>query len=153
MGQGDEEAVEQLLAARPDYLGVVVSPKRMVQVREYLSAQGVCGGRIAEVRGPAGLDIGAESPEEVAVSILAEIVAVGAESGRAAEKEASAPETARATVAPAPAGAPGHATDPVCGMTVPADRSRPSATYYGETVYFCGPGCRARFDANPAAYV
>lgn len=153
MGQGDEEAVEQLLAARPDYLGVVVSPKRMVQVREYLSAQGVCGGRIAEVRGPAGLDIGAESPEEVAVSILAEIVAVGAESGRAAEKEASAPETARATVAPAPAGAPGHATDPVCGMTVPADRSRPSSTYEGETVYFCCPGCRARFDANPAAYV
>ena len=145
MGQGDEDAVEQLLAARPDYLGVVVSPKRMVQVREYLSGRGICGSRIAEVHGPAGLDIGAESPEEVAVSILAEIVALGAAEARAAE-EAADQEAA-------PAGAPASATDPVCGMTVPTDGSRPSSTYKGETVYFCCPGCRARFDANPAAYV
>ena len=143
MGQGDEDAVEQLLAAKPDYLGVVVSPRRMAQVREYLSGQGICGSRIADVHGPAGLDIGAESPEEVAVSILAEIVALGA----------NAPETARAEAGATPAGANEHATDPVCGMTVPADGSRPSSTYKGETVYFCCPGCRARFDANPAAYV
>ena len=74
MGQGDEDAVAQLLAARPDYLGVVASPKRMVQVRDHLTGQGICGSRVADVHGPAGLDIGAESPEEVAVSILAEIV-------------------------------------------------------------------------------
>lgn len=153
MGQGDEDAVEQLLAARPDYLGVVASPKRMVQVRDHLTGQGVCGSRVADVHGPAGLDIGAESPEEVAVSILAEIVALGAERGRAAAEGAGAPETARAEAAAAPAGANEHATDPVCGMTVPADGSRPSSTYRGETVYFCCPGCRARFDANPAAYV
>ena len=164
MGQGDEDAVERLLAARPDYLGVVASPKRMAQMREYLSGQGICRGRIAEVHGPAGLDIGAESPEEVAVSILAQIVALGAERGRAAEgaasaggtprpaEAASAPETTRAEERPPPAGAPEHATDPVCGMTVPTDGSRPSSTYKGETVYFCCPGCRARFDANPAAY-
>ena len=143
MGQGDEDAVEQLLAARPDYLGVVASPKRMVQVRDHLTAQGICGSRVADVHGPAGLDIGAESPEEVAVSILAEIVALAT----------SEPETARAEAAAAPAGATEHATDPVCGMTVPTDGSRPSSTYKGETVYFCCPGCRARFDANPAAYV
>lgn len=145
MGQGDEDAAERLLAARPDYLGVVASPKRMVQVREYLSGRGVCGGRIAEVHGPAGLDIGAESPEEVAVSILAEIVALGAAEARAAEEAADS--------AGHPAGAHGHATDPVCGMTVPTDGSRPSSTYEGKIVYFCCPGCRARFEANPAAYV
>ena len=143
MGQGDEDAVEQLLAARPDYLGVVASPKRMVQVRDHLTGQGICGSRVADVHGPAGLDIGAESPEEVAVSILAEIVALAT----------GAPETARAEAAATPAGATEHATDPVCGMTVPTDGSRPSSTYKGETVYFCCPGCRARFDANPAAYV
>ena len=146
MGQGDEEAVEQLLAARADYLGVVVSPKRMAQVREYLTARGVCGSRIAEVRGPAGLDIGAVRPEEVAVSILAEIVAL-------ARAEPGAGEEARAEDAATPAGAPATTTDPVCGMTVPADGSRPSSTYQGKTLHFCCPGCRARFEADPAAYV
>ena len=154
MGQGDEEAVAQLIAARPDYLGVVVSPKRMLQVREYLAGRGICGSRIAEVHGPAGLDIGAERPEEVAVSILAEIVALGAAEARAAAQagEARAAEEAAEADA-APAGAPASATDPVCGMTVATDGSRPSFTHENNTYHFCCPGCRARFEADPAAYL
>ncbi len=157
MGRGDEDAVRRILAARPDYVGVVVSPKRMRQVRAVLADLGVGAEEVARVHGPAGLDIGAESPEEVAVSILAEMVAVGAGKGAARGAgggEAAAvggqePETAAAT----PAGAPAEATDPVCGMTVPADGSRPSVTYGGQTLHFCCPGCRARFEADPAAYV
>ncbi len=145
MGQGDEEAVERLIGARPDYLGVVVSPKRMLQVRDYLAGRGICGSRIAEVHGPAGLDIGAERPEEVAVSIMAEIVALGAAEARAAEEAAETDA--------APAGAPVSATDPVCGMTVPVDGSRPSFTHKENTYHFCCPGCRARFEADPAAYL
>ena len=145
MGRGDEDAVRQILAARPDYVGVVVSPKRMRQVRAVLEELGVGAEEVARVHGPAGLDIGAESPEEVAVSILAEIVAVGA--GKEAVRGAGAAAT------PATAAAPAEATDPVCGMTVPADGSRPSFTYKGQTLHFCCPGCRARFEADPAAYV
>ena len=139
MGRGDEDAVRHILAARPDYVGVVVSPKRMRQVRAVLGDLGVGAEEVARVHGPAGLDIGADSPEEVAVSILAEIVAVGARKGAGAS-------------AAKPAGAPAQATDPVCGMTVPADGSRPSITYNGKTLHFCCPGCRARFEADPAAY-
>ena len=153
MGQGDEQAVEQLLAAGADYLGVVVSPKRMVQVREYLAGRGICGSRIGEVRGPAGLDIGAERPEEVAVSILAEIVALGAEASAAEARAAEAVAEEAAAEDAAPAGAPATATDPVCGMTVPADGTRPSFTHQQVTYHFCCPGCRARFEADPAAYL
>ena len=138
MGRGDEDAVRQILAARPEYVGVVVSPKRMRQVRAVLEGLGVGAEEVARVHGPAGLDIGAESPEEVAVSILAEIVAVGA--GKGAGTEAANP-----------AGAPATTTDPVCGMTVAVDGS-PSFTYKGKTLHFCCPGCRARFEADPAAY-
>jgi len=145
LGQGAEEAVEHLPAARQGHLGVVVSPKRMARVREYLTSRGVCGSRIAGVRGPAGLDIGAVRPEEVAVSIMAEIVSLARTRSRA---EARAREEDAAT----PAGAPATATDPVCGMTVPADGSRPSFTYQDRTLHFCCPGCRARFEADPAAY-
>ncbi len=98
MGRGDEVAVERLLGAEPDYVGVVVSPRRMAQVRDHLAGRGICGGKIAAVRGPAGLDIGAESPEEVAVSILAEIVALEANKSRAHES-APAAATAEAPVA------------------------------------------------------
>ncbi len=146
MGRGDEQAVERLAAARPDYLGVVVSPKRMRQVRGTLADAGLGDDEIAAVRGPAGLDIGAESPEEVAVSILAEIVAARAGKG-------SAEEDARDQADAIHAGAPEHATDPICGMTVPTDGSRPSSSYQGQTFHFCCPGCRGKFDANPAAYV
>ncbi len=83
MGRGDEQAVQQLVAARPDYLGLVASPKRMRQVRGTLSRAGVGDDQLARVHAPAGLDIGAESPAEVAVSIFAEIVAVGAVRGGA----------------------------------------------------------------------
>ena len=146
MGRGDEDAVERLFAARPDYLGVVASPRRMALVREHLSGRrGVCGGRIASVRGPAGLDIGAVRPEEIAVSIVAEIVAL-------ARSGPGAGEAARAEEPETPAGAPATATDPVCGMTVPVDGSRPSSTHRGVTVHFCCPGCRARFEADPEAY-
>ena len=197
MGRGDEDAVRQILAARPDYLGVVVSPKRMRQMRAVLEGLGVGADEVARVRGPAGLDIGAESPEEVAVSILAEIVAVragrgagmgaaageetamGAEEGAAAAEEmamgaeegaAAAEEMAMGaeeaagqagdtccageeaeTAAANRAGAPATATDPVCGMTVAVEGS-PSFSYNGNTVHFCCPGCRARFEADPAAY-
>ena len=156
MGRGDEDAVEQLLAARADYVGVVVSPKRMRQVREHLAARGVCGSRIGKVRGPAGLDIGAVRPEEVAISILAEIVALARAEPDATASDATEPRAGAAAAgdnAVTPAGAPVTATDPVCGMTVPADGSRPSSTYQGTTVHFCCPGCRARFEADPAAYV
>ena len=139
MGRGDEDAVRQILAAKPEYVGVVISPKRMRQVRAVLEGLGVGAEEVARVHGPAGLDIGAESPEEVAVSILAEIVAVGA--GKGAGTEAADP-----------AGAPAQATDPVCGMTVAVDGS-PSFTYKGKTLHFCCPGCRARFEADPAAFL
>ena len=154
MGQGDEDAVVRLLAARPDYIGVVVSPKRMRQVRSVLGDLGVGADQVARVHGPAGLDIGAESPEEVAVSILAEIVAVGAGKGatEGAEAGRGADDEAESAVAAHPAGATGHAIDPVCGMTVPVDGSRPSYTHEGRTVHFCCHGCRARFKANPEAY-
>ena len=79
MGRRDERSLGELAAAAPDYLGVIASPTRMEEVRRVLAAQGLGAGEITRVRGPAGLDIGAESPEEIAVSILAEIVQLEAQ--------------------------------------------------------------------------
>jgi YHS domain-containing protein len=47
----------------------------------------------------------------------------------------------------------GSAIDPVCGMSVEKSSSSLTAEYRGETYYFCSPGCRSSFVANPGAYI
>ena len=138
MGEGDEEAIRAALALHPAYLGVVASPKRFGQMRETLLAQGVSAEALDAIRCPAGLKIGARAPEEIALSILAEIVEL-----RRSAKPAEVEE---------PAAAPATALDPICGMTVDIATARHTAEHAGRTWYFCCGGCRTRFLAEPERY-
>jgi xanthine dehydrogenase accessory factor len=70
----DEECLRAVLCARPDYVGLIGSKRRTNIVLERLSAAGVDEQQLREVRAPIGLDIGAVSPQEVALAVLAEIV-------------------------------------------------------------------------------
>ncbi len=74
----DYDCILQLLrrAARPAYLGMIGSRRRVRATFEALVRDGVAPQRLADVRAPIGLDIGAETPEEIALAIAAEIVAV-----------------------------------------------------------------------------
>jgi xanthine dehydrogenase accessory factor len=74
LGEGDEEAVRAGLEAGCEYVGLVASRTRGPAVLETLRASGVPEEQIARVRTPAGLDIGAHTHEEIALSILAELV-------------------------------------------------------------------------------
>ena len=71
----DEECLRAVLAARPDYVGMIGSRRRTNIVLERLSESGIEAEILREVRAPIGLDIGAVAPEEVALAVLAEIVA------------------------------------------------------------------------------
>lgn len=71
----DEECLRAVLSAEPRYVGMIGSRRRTNIVLERLRAEGLSEEQLREVRAPIGLDIGAVSPEEVALSILAEIVA------------------------------------------------------------------------------
>jgi len=139
MGQWDEEATLAALDLEPAYLGVVASRNRFREVREVLRARGASAASLERIRNPAGLDIGAEAPEEVALSILAEVIQV-----RRAALSASA------TIAePAVA----EERDPVCGMTVQVASAAHRATFEGRAYYFCCGGCRERFLAAPDRYL
>jgi xanthine dehydrogenase accessory factor len=140
MGQRDEEALLAALDLDPAYLGLVASRRRFEQIRETLLARGVSAEAMARIKNPAGLDIGAETPEEVALSIVAEIV----QQRRAAAKAAPG-----RLAAPSPAV---EARDPVCGMTVQVGTARHRVEVDGLDYYFCGGGCRERFLATPERY-
>jgi molybdenum cofactor cytidylyltransferase len=73
-GQCDEEAVEQALHANSAYIALVANKKRAQEIRRSLELRGATPEKLAKVRAPAGLSIGAETPEEIALSIMAEIV-------------------------------------------------------------------------------
>lgn len=155
MGEWDEDAVERALRTGASYVGLVASPRRAADVRRLLAGRGVDEEQLERLRSPAGLDLGAREPGEIAVTILAEIVALrhasGAEGPAAA---ASAPEAPGSTAGASPDAPPaGEAVDPVCGMTVSVEGARHVARHAGDTYRFCCPGCRERFLSDPAAYV
>ena len=71
----DEDCLRAALSANPDYIGMIGSKRRTNIVLEKLREEGVAEAQLQKVRAPIGLDIGAVSPEEVALAILAEIIA------------------------------------------------------------------------------
>src|SRR5438552_1578648 len=75
-GRGDEAALRAALGAETDYIAFVGSRKKAAALKAALAAAGIDEARLARIKAPAGLDLGAITPEEIAISILAEIVAL-----------------------------------------------------------------------------
>jgi len=75
-GRGDEAALQAALAIDADYVAFVGSRKKAEALKVTLAGRGVAAERLAKLKAPAGLDLGAITPDEIAISILAEIVAV-----------------------------------------------------------------------------
>ena len=131
MGDDDVEVLRAVLARRPAYAGVIASRKRFAQVSAELAARGVPEAALAQVAAPAGLDIGARTPEEIAVSVMAQMI----ERRRKRGSETPLPAVA----------SPQKAIDPVCGMTVTVATARHTAEVRGVAYYFCCAGCRSKF--------
>jgi xanthine dehydrogenase accessory factor len=131
MGHGDEETLEMALASGARYVGLVASAKRAAAVTAELRRRGVDEEALARIRSPAGLDLGPSSQEEIAVAILAELVA-----WRHLEPRGSGQLHV-----------PDTAVDPICGMIVAVEGAAHTLEHEGTTYYFCGPGCLRKFEA------
>ncbi len=172
LGQRDEEAAWAASRLAPAYVGVVASRKRFGQLRETLAARGATAEQLDRIANPAGLDIGAQTPEEIALSILAEItrraraVRPWREGDRPAHDPASLVSTTQTEQDPAPTAAVTETTqdpaptaavtetarDPVCGMSVAATAAGHQADFGGTTYHFCCAHCREQFLAEPHKY-
>jgi xanthine dehydrogenase accessory factor len=138
-GRDEEPVLVAAVRAGVPYVGLVASPRRGAAV---LAGLDLTEDERARVRTPAGLWIGARTPGEIAVSILAEIIreVLGSRAGAGTDPP-SAPGTAITT---------STATDPVCGMTVVVADGTPCSDAGGERHWFCGEGCRAAHEADRA---
>ena len=134
MGHGDEELLAAALRSGAGYVGLVASARRAATVLAELRTRGLDEDAVLRVRAPAGLDLGPSTQEEIAVAILAELVAW------------------RHTRGESPVPAAAEAVDPVCGMTVAVGPGTEQTVHEGVTVFFCSEHCRVRFEAQPELY-
>lgn len=140
-GECDEEALENALQTEAAYVAFVASKAKAAKVLQYLSERGVSAERLKQVRAPAGMNIRAGSPEEIAVSILAEIVQVN-RARILEQKDKVVLPTERQ-----------EAKDPICGMTVDMRSAKHKSECDGNLFYFCCAGCKQTFDRQPGKYL
>lgn len=129
-GRDEQSWIRSALDAGVGYIGLVASPRRGSAV---LDEMGLTGCERSRVSTPAGLDLGASTAAEVALSILAELVG-RLRSGQLPQDEHRKPSISTAV-------------DPICGMTVVPGPDVPRLTVGDETVWFCNPSCRDRYAA------
>jgi xanthine dehydrogenase accessory factor len=139
-GESDEEALEAAINAGSGYIAFVASKTKATKTLDDLKDRGLPADKVAKVRAPAGLDIHASSPEEIAVSILAEIIQLQKMTGFRGWPTAGLPTLAKA------------AKDPICGMTVDTISTKYMSEHAGVRYYFCCAGCKHTFDKDPQKY-
>lgn len=153
-GHDEERVLTEALRSKVPYVALVASEVRGLAVRDSLDLPEQ---ERARLHTPAGLEIGAETPEEIALAILAEIVALRPkdEAGRAPRPRAAGIEAAPAeSPVPVPVEAAPvalsteTAVDPVCGMEVAVSQASIQLERDGELNYFCSEGCRDTFSAQ-----
>jgi xanthine dehydrogenase accessory factor len=141
-GHGDEEAVALAVSAAPLFVGLVASQKRGESLLAYLAERGVPQHLLDRVRTPVGLDLGRTTHQEIAVSVLAELVQRRAAGEFSTRPVPRAAETITVEV-----------VDPVCGMTVTADDAHHPVEHAGTTYWFCCARCSESFAADPERYL
>ena len=148
-GEQDEEALQEALKKECAYIGFVASRKKKAGVFENMQQLGIDKNKFDTIKSPAGIDITAKKPEEVAISILAEIIQV--QNNRPINTEGFIEHNVENNNESS--AKPSYYINPVCG--VPVDRNSPKhiIEYDGEKVYFCCDGCKVKFEAEPGKYM
>lgn len=133
MGNGDEEGLLSVLGTKPKYFGLVASEKKSKALFDYAREKGYTDEQIGFVKCPAGLALGAETMQEIALSVMAEITQL---------RRTSSQQPAIIPIVPI------SAIDPICGMTVDPQTARYTSEFEGRTIYFCCLRCKETFDRS-----
>ena len=155
-GDGDEAALEAALASNASAVLVIASPRKTRRLREAMELRGIARERLDAVRGPAGPDIGAVTPHEIALSAVAGLVALRRghpeRQGHTKNVGSHPEDTSDGSRHPATTPDTGY-INPVCGAVVDPAHALSTLTLRGQTHYFCCHGCRAEFERDPEKYL
>jgi xanthine dehydrogenase accessory factor len=167
LGRDEERAIRAALDARVGLIALVASHTRSAIL---LDSMGLTADERDRIRPHAGIDIGARTPKEIALSVLAEIVREMRTAGLSAPAAVTKPAASHAeaaafakaepefvagptlpvgpatfTPAPVPETPAATAIDPICGMTVVIGPDTHHAVIDGEDFWFCCPGCKKKY--------
>jgi xanthine dehydrogenase accessory factor len=145
-GHDDERALLSAALSGVGYVAFVASKRKLASRDEYLREHGLSEDQVTRLKAPAGLDIGAITPDEIAASILAEMIQVRRQHWMPMAVEASS------AIAAVESLIGDEARDPVCGMTVEVAGARYSSEFDGNRYYFCCAACQEQFNAHPASF-
>jgi xanthine dehydrogenase accessory factor len=161
-GEGDESALESALRSCARAVLVIASKRKAERLRTAMKLRGISQDRIDIMHAPAGPDIGAVTPNEIALAAVAGLVALR-RGHNPSPAPASALSTQQARSAQTQHKRPAPATvetqpvtgyvNPVCGAVVDPARALSSLTMSGQTHYFCCEGCRTEFERDPEKYL
>ena len=140
-GKGDMRSIQSAIASDPEYLALIASKRKGDKLMKRLLKKGTNKNDLEKIKYPAGLDIGALTPQEIATSIMAEIIQV------------SRPDLEEETIVDFMKVKEGQEKDPICGMGVDTKNAEHLTEYNGEKYYFCCSGCLEKFESEPAVYV
>lgn len=150
-GDGDEAALEDALQSSARAVLVIASRRKAERLRAAMALRGIGEARLADMHAPAGPDVGAMTPHEIALAAVTGLVALrhgrrdAATGGASAMEKEGSPGTGKAA-------ATGY-VNPVCGAVVDPATALSSLTMEGQTHYFCCTGCRTEFERNPGKYL
>lgn len=139
-GKRDESGLEAALGSGARYIAFIASERKATKLRAYLKERGRDPRQVDAIVSPAGIEIGAVTPEEIALSVLADVVRVRRGGGSAG---VAVPEAASS----------GSAIDPICGMSVDIATAEFRSEYRGTLYFFCCAGCQHRFEKEPERYL
>jgi xanthine dehydrogenase accessory factor len=146
MGERDQEYAQKLVKLGIPYIGVVAGRKRASEVLSYLRTVGLTEAETARVKSPAGIYIRAVTAEEIALSIMSEII----DHARANPDQQAMSVVRVGARSPSPSD---QKVDPICGMLVDLATVENSVDYQGEKVYFCSESCKDTFLSSPEKYI
>ena len=148
-GDNDEEAVKEALLSRSHYVGFVASKKKSNHMKSYLESSGIDSSEFEKLKSPAGIDINAKLPEEVAISILADII--NDFRNRDVLQFTGATHGDKATLVTSLSDE--YYLNPVCNLPISKAEAKHIVDYKGHKVYFCCDGCKVSFDKTPEHYI
>jgi len=152
MGNGDEEGLEAVVGTQPQYLGLVASKEKANSLFQYIRDKGTPDEDIARVKCPAGLELGAESLPEIALSVMAEITRLRRVVSEQPLEMVKISKGASLPVMQETDESPTESVDPVCGMAVATVDAIYKTAFEEHTVYFCSLRCKVAFERTPKNY-